>query len=160
MGRCGTKWGTVPKWGGIVFIGEFYHSLDNKGRLIIPSKFREDLGEIFVLTKGLDNCLFVYPLIEWRNFEEKLKTLPLTSRDARAFVRFFFSGAAECELDKQGRILLPANLREYAAIEKDAVVIGVSTRVEIWSVEGWDLYSSDTIKEYDKIAENMERLGI
>ncbi len=160
MGKCGTKWGVIPEWGGMVFIGEFYHSLDNKGRLIIPSKFRESLGEKFVLTKGLDNCLFVYPLAEWRNFEEKLKTLPLTSRDARAFVRFFFSGAAECELDKQGRILLPANLREYSAIEKDAVVIGVSTRVEIWSVEEWNRYSGDTIKEYDKIAENMEQLGI
>ncbi|HOO13395.1 MAG TPA: division/cell wall cluster transcriptional repressor MraZ, partial [Bacillota bacterium] len=97
---------------------------------------------------------------EWHNFEEKLKTLPLTSRDARAFVRFFFSGATECELDKQGRILLPANLREHSGIEKDAVVIGVSTRVEIWSLEEWNRYNSDTIMGYDKIAERMEQLGI
>lgn len=158
--KCGMKWEIVPKWGDNVFIGEFQHSLDNKGRLIIPSKFREGLGERFVLTKGLDNCLFVYPLSEWHNFEEKLKTLPLTSRDARAFVRFFFSGATECELDKQGRILLPANLREYSGIEKDAVVIGVSTRVEIWSLEEWNRYNSDTIMGYDKIAERMEQLGI
>ncbi|MDD2573444.1 MAG: division/cell wall cluster transcriptional repressor MraZ [Bacillota bacterium] len=143
-----------------MFIGEFQHSLDSKGRLIIPSKLREGLGEKFVLTKGLDNCLFVYPHSEWHNFEEKLKTLPLTSRDARAFVRFFFSGATECELDKQGRILLPANLREHSGIEKDAVIIGVSTRVEIWSVEEWNRYNSDTIMGYDKIAERMEQLGI
>lgn len=160
MVKCGVKWEIFPKWGDKMFIGEFQHSLDNKGRLIIPSKFREGLGERFVLTKGLDNCLFVYPLLEWHNFEEKLKTLPLTSRDARAFVRFFFSGATECELDKQGRILLPANLREYSGIEKDAVVIGVSTRVEIWSSEEWNRYNSDTIMGYDKIAERMEQLGI
>lgn len=160
MVECGTKWGEVPKRGVIVFIGEYQHSLDNKGRLIIPSKFREGLGEKFVLTKGLDNCLFVYPLEEWYSFEERLKTLPLTSKDARAFVRFFFSGAAECELDKQGRILLPLNLREYSDIGKDAVIIGVSTRVEIWSVDEWNRYNGDTITGYDKIAERMEQLGI
>lgn len=143
-----------------MFIGEFQHSIDSKGRLIVPSKFREDLGEKFVLTKGLDNCLFVYPIFEWRNFEDKLKTLPLTSKDARAFVRFFFSGATECELDKQGRILLPVNLREHAKIEKDVVVIGVSTRVEIWSKEEWDRYNSDTALGYDAIAEKMAQLGI
>ena len=92
MVKCGVKWEIFPKWGDKMFIGEFQHSLDNKGRLIIPSKFREGLGERFVLTKGLDNCLFVYPLLEWHNFEEKLITLPLSSRDARTFVRFFFSG--------------------------------------------------------------------
>lgn len=143
-----------------MFIGEFQHSIDNKGRLIIPSKFREGLGDSFVLTKGLDDCLFVYPLNEWRNFEEKLKSLPVSSRDARAFVRFFFSGATECELDKQGRILLPANLREHANIEKDVVVIGVSTRVEIWSKEEWDKYNGDTNMGYDAIAEKMAELGI
>lgn len=143
-----------------VFIGEFQHTLDSKGRLIMPSKFREDLGEKFVLTKGLDNCLFVYPMDEWRNFEEKLKTLPISSRDARAFIRFFFSGATECELDRQGRILLPANLRGHAKIEKDVVIIGVSTRVEIWSKEEWDRYNSSTNMGYDAIAEKMAELGI
>jgi MraZ protein len=143
-----------------MFIGEFQHTIDTKGRLMVPSKFREDLGLRFVLTKGLDNCLFVYPISEWKNLEDKLKGLPLTSRDARAFVRFFFSGATECELDKQGRILVPASLREYAGIEKDVVVIGVSTRVEIWSKEEWDRYNSDTIMGYDTIAEKMAELGI
>jgi len=143
-----------------MFIGEFQHSIDSKGRLIIPSKFREGLGDSFVLTKGLDDCLFVYPLNEWKNFEEKLKSLPVSSKDARAFVRFFFSGATECELDKQGRILLPANLREHSKIEKDAVIIGVSTRVEIWSKEKWGKYNSDTNMGYDAIAEKMAELGI
>ncbi len=143
-----------------MFFGEFQHSIDSKGRLIVPSKFREGLGVTFVLTKGLDDCLFAYPLNEWKNFEEKLKSLPISSRDARAFVRYFFSGATECELDRQGRILLPANLREHARLEKDVVVIGVSTRVEIWSKELWDRYNSDTNMGYDAIAEKMAELGI
>lgn len=143
-----------------MFIGEYQHSLDNKGRLIVPAKFREDLGENFVMTKGLDNCLFVYPMKEWLNLEEKLKSLPLTNRDARAFVRFFFSGATECELDKQGRILIPANLREHSKLDKEAVIIGVSTRVEIWSKEEWNLYNEDDSLGYDSIAEKMAQLGI
>ena len=123
-----------------MFIGEHQHSIDDKGRLIIPSKFREDLGYEFIMTKGLDNCLFVYPKSEWQMVEEKLKTLPLTNRDARAFIRFFFAGASECTLDKQGRVLVPANLREHSKLEKEAVIIGVSTRMEIWSKEEWDAY--------------------
>ncbi|WP_352418471.1 division/cell wall cluster transcriptional repressor MraZ [Proteiniborus sp.] len=143
-----------------MFIGEYQHSLDNKGRLIVPSKFRDELGEIFIITKGLDNCLFVYPKDEWKILEEKLKLLPLTRKDARAFVRFFFSGATECELDKQGRVLIPSNLREHCKIDKDAVVIGVSNRVEIWSKEEWDLYNDDENLSYDAIAEKMSELGI
>ncbi|MFY9217055.1 MAG: division/cell wall cluster transcriptional repressor MraZ, partial [Tepidanaerobacteraceae bacterium] len=99
-----------------MFIGQFQHSLDQKGRLIIPSKFREDLGQSFVLTKGLDGCLFVYPRGEWAVLEQKLKTLPFTQKDARAFIRFFFAGAVEAEMDKQGRILIPPQLREHAGI--------------------------------------------
>lgn len=143
-----------------MFIGEYQHSLDNKGRLIVPSKFRDELGDIFIITKGLDNCLFVYPKNEWEILEEKLKLLPLTRKDARAFVRFFFSGATECELDKQGRILIPSNLREHCKIDKDAVIIGVSTRVEIWSKEEWDLYNDDENLSYEAIAEKMAELGI
>src|SRR5690625_6367338 len=116
-----------------MFIGEYQHTLDNKGRVTMPSKFRDDLGEKFVITKGLDSCLFVYPMSEWKTIQEKLKTLPLTNRDARAFVRFFFSGASESSLDKQGRVLIPANLREHSRLEKEAVIIGVATRLEIWS---------------------------
>ncbi|SDY43907.1 MraZ protein [Proteiniborus ethanoligenes] len=143
-----------------MFIGEYQHSLDNKGRLIIPSKFRDELGDVFIITKGLDNCLFVYPKEEWDILENKLKLLPLTSKDARAFVRFFFSGATECELDKQGRILIPVNLRDHCKLDKDAVIIGVSTRVEIWSKEEWDTYNDDDSLSYEAIAEKMAELGI
>jgi MraZ protein len=143
-----------------MFIGEYQHTLDDKGRIIIPSKFREELGEEFVMTKGLDNCLFVYPKAEWIILEEKLKTLPLTNRDARAFVRFFFAGASECALDKQGRVLVPPNLREHSKLDKDAVVIGVSTRMEIWGKEEWASYNNDDNLSYDSIAEKMAALGI
>lgn len=143
-----------------MFIGEYQHSLDSKGRLIVPAKFRDDLGDVFIITKGLDNCLFVYPKSEWKILEEKLKLLPLTRKDARAFVRFFFSGATECELDKQGRILIPGNLREHCKIDKDAVVIGVSNRVEIWSKEEWEQYNDDDDLSYESIAEKMAELGI
>ena len=143
-----------------MFIGEYQHTLDTKGRIIIPSKFREELGEEFVMTKGLDNCLFVYPKKEWAILEEKLKTLPLTNRDARAFIRFFFAGASEGVLDKQGRVLIPSNLREHSKLDKDAVVIGVSTRMEIWSKEEWDAYNNDDNLSYDSIAKKMAELGI
>jgi MraZ protein len=139
----------------LMFMGEFQHTIDVKGRLIVPSKFREGLGDRFVATKGLDNCLFVYPMEEWRQLEIKLKSLPFTKADARAFARFFFSGATECEVDKQGRILLPANLREYARLEKDVVVLGVSSRVEVWSREEWNNYSSKAEATYEEIAEKI-----
>jgi len=142
-----------------VFIGEYKHSLDTKNRMILPSKFREELGEKFVLTKGLDGCLYVYPMNEWKILEEKLKTLPLTSKDARAFVRFFFSGANEITIDKQGRALIPQNLLEYGQIFKDIVSIGVMTRIEIWSKERWDEYNSSDI-DLNEIAEKMTELGI
>ena len=112
-----------------MFIGEYQHSLDSKNRIIVPSKLRDELGTKFVITKGLDGCLYAYPLDEWKKLEDKMKTLPLTNKDARAFVRFFFSGACEVEIDKQGRGLIPQNLKEYAAIEKEIVSIGVLQRV-------------------------------
>jgi len=143
-----------------LFYGEYQHTVDAKGRVIIPSRFREGLGERFILTKGLDDCLFAYSSEEWNNLETKLKTLPLTSKDARAFIRFFFSGAAECEVDKQGRILIPQNLRDYAGLDKDVYIIGVSTRVEIWDKAKWESYSNNEDLSADKIAEKMEQLGI
>jgi MraZ protein len=143
-----------------MFIGEYQHSIDEKGRIIIPSKFRDDLGDEFVMTKGLDSCLFIYPKKEWEILENKLKSLPLTNKDARAFIRFFFSGASECILDKQGRVLIPSNLREHSKMEKDAVIIGVSTRLEIWSKTMWEDYNSDDNLSYDSIAEKMAELGI
>ncbi|MEW8973295.1 MAG: division/cell wall cluster transcriptional repressor MraZ [Tissierellaceae bacterium] len=143
-----------------MLIGEYQHTIDSKGRMIIPSKFREDLGDEFVITKGLDSCLFIYGKDEWKKVEDKLKSLPLTNRDARAFIRFFFSGASECNLDKQGRVLIPNNLREHSKLEKDAVIIGVATRLEIWSKEQWELYTDDDNLSYDSIAEKMAELGI
>jgi MraZ protein len=143
-----------------LFIGEYQHTIDPKGRVIMPAKFREELGEKFVVTKGLDNCLFVYPNEEWRNLEQKLRTLPLTSKEARAFIRFFFAGAAECEVDKQGRILIPSNLREHAALDKELVIIGVSTRVEIWSRDAWVSYNDDSSLDHEAIVERMAELGI
>ena len=143
-----------------MFIGEYRHSLDVKGRIIVPAKFRDGLGDKFVLTKGLDGCVFAYSKEEWANFEEKIKTLPLTNKDARAFVRFFFAGAVECEIDKQGRTLIPPMLREYAGLNKDLVIIGVSNRVEIWSQEKWDNYSEAEDLEADELAEKMAMLGI
>lgn len=143
-----------------MFIGEYQHTLDSKGRIIIPSKLREELGETFVMTKGLDNCLFVYSKSEWAILEEKLKTLPLTNKDARAFIRFFFAGASECGLDKQGRALIPTNLRQHSKLDKDVVIIGVATRIEIWSKAEWDNYNSDEKLSYDNIAEKMTELGI
>ena len=143
-----------------MFMGEYRHSMDSKGRLIIPSKFREDLGEPFVLTRGLDNCLFVYPMEEWRILEEKLKSLPMTSKNARAFVRFFFSGATESTLDKSGRVNIPQNLCEHANLEKEVVITGISSRIELWSKENWDQYMKMTADSYEDIAETMEELGI
>ena len=142
-----------------MFFGEYQHALDTKNRIIVPAKLREELGNKFVITKGLDGCLYVYPLAEWKILEEKLKTLPLTNKDARAFVRFFFSGACEIELDKQFRGLIPQNLKEYAKIEKDIVSIGVLSRVEIWSKEKWDEYNESNI-DFDSISEKMNDLGI
>jgi len=136
-------------------MGEYQHSVDTKGRLIVPSKFREDLGTTFVITRGLDNCLFGYPMDEWRKLEEKLKQLPMTKKDARAFTRFFFSGATEVEIDKQGRINIPATLAAYAKIEKECVVIGVSSKIEIWAKEAWESYASDAEESFDEIAENL-----
>ena len=143
-----------------MLIGEYEHSLDVKGRLILPAKIREDMGDKFIVTKGLDGCLFGFSQNEWTNFEEKLKTLPLTNKNARDFVRFFLSGATECEIDKQGRFLIARNLREYANLEKDAIIIGVGTRIEIWNREKWKSYNSDENISADEIAENMTMLGI
>ncbi len=143
-----------------MFIGEYEHSVDVKGRIIMPSKLRENIGEKFIITKGLDKCLFAYSKSEWANFEEKLKTLPLTNKNARDFVRFFLSGAVECEIDKQGRFLVSSNLRTYANIDKEIVIIGVGTRLEIWNKESWTNYSSEENISADEIAENMTMLGI
>lgn len=143
-----------------MFMGEYRHSIDSKNRLIVPTKFRNDLGSSFIVTKGLDQCLFVYTQEEWQVFEQKLKKLPLTNKSARKFVRFFLAGAQECVIDKQGRVLISTNLREYAELNKEIILVGVSNRIEIWSKENWDDYNNEDDFDASILAESMEELGI
>lgn len=141
-----------------MFMGEYNHTIDAKGRLIVPSKFRELLGDAFVVTKGLDGCLFAYDNEEWKRFEEKLRSLPITNKEARQFVRFFLAGATEAEVDKQGRILIPNVLREFAELTKDVVLIGVGSRIEIWGRERFEDVAA--FDDMDEIAEHMAELGL
>lgn len=143
-----------------MFTGEYKHGVDAKNRLSIPAKFREKLGEHFYITKGLDHCLFVFSLEEWSIFEAKLKDLPLSNKKARMFARSFFAGATECELDKQGRVLLPQTLREHANIEKDVYINGAGSRIEIWDASTWESYNDFMTANMDDLAEDMEELGI
>lgn len=142
-----------------MFMSQYNHTIDAKGRVIIPAKFREKLGESFVITKGLDGCLYGYAKEEWNAFEEKLGTLPITNKNSRQFTRFFLAGAAECELDKQGRILIPSVLREFAALDKDVVLVGVASKIEIWSKERWEESNGEYETNMDDIAMNLESLG-
>ncbi len=135
--------------------GEYKHSIDAKGRLAIPAKLREELGDHFTVTKGLDGCLAVYPDAEWEGLEQRIRSMPMSK--ARDLQRFFFSAAFDAELDSQGRILLPANLRKYAGLTKDTVVIGAFNHAEIWDAEKWAQYN-DNINE-ERILEAMEELG-
>ena len=143
-----------------MLIGEYIHSLDSKGRLIMLAKLREDMGEKFIITTGLDGCLFGFSMPEWKQFEDKLKTLPITNKNARNFVRFFLSGATECELDKQGRFLIASKLRAVAALDKDVAIIGAGTRIEIWNKEKWEEHNSEENLSIEEIEKNMEELGI
>lgn len=143
-----------------MFMGEFQHTIDPKGRLIMPAKLREKLGEKFVVTRGLDGCLFGYPLTEWALLEGKLNEMPLAKKDARTFVRFFYSAATECEIDKQGRINLPVSLRNHGNLTKNCVVVGVSNRIEIWDEERWQAFSEEAEENFDEIAESMIDFGL
>ena len=141
-----------------MFMGEYNHIIDAKGRLIIPARFRELLGEEFILTKGLDGCLSIYPMDAWEAFETKLRALPLTNKNARTFTRFFVAGATNCELDRQGRVLVPQPLREFAGLEKEVVLTGNLDRIEIWSKEKWS--ENCNYDDMDNIAESMQDMGI
>ncbi|BCN31559.1 division/cell wall cluster transcriptional repressor MraZ [Anaeromicropila herbilytica] len=140
-----------------MFMGEYNHTIDTKGRIIVPAKFRETLGDEFVVTLGLDGCLFVYPNEEWQNFITELKTLP-GNKEARQLQRYFMAGAANLEVDKQGRILIPSKLREHAGLEKDVVFVGVLSKIEVWSKERWD--ANNTFDNVDDIAERMSSFGL
>jgi len=138
-----------------MFLGQYEHTIDEKGRLIIPAKYREPLGDNFIITYGLDVCLFVYSLEEWKTLAEKLKLLPLGQRDARAFKRILFSRATNCTIDSQGRVIIMKYLRDYARIDKEVMIIGVSDRIEIWSKDIWQKYFDKIEDSYEDIAERV-----
>jgi len=138
-----------------MLMGEYRHNIDEKGRLIIPSKFREEIGEKIVVTKGLEGCLFIYSLDTWDKITNKLKTLPFTKKDARNFMRFFLSGATVCEIDKQGRMNLSSPLVEYANLKKECSIIGVNDRLEIWSSERFNKQMEENDEQVSDIAENL-----
>ena len=138
-----------------MFMGEYHHNIDEKGRLIIPSKFRDDIGNSFVVTKGLDGCLFVYSLIEWEKIVTKLKKLPFTKKDARTFMRFFLAGATVCEFDKQGRVNLVNSLIEYADLKKECLIIGVNDRLEIWALDKYNNLMEENFDKLDEVAEHL-----
>ena len=138
-----------------MLIGEYRHNIDDKGRIIIPAKFREEIGMKFVVTRGLDGCLFVYAMDSWNKIVSKLQTLPFTKKDARTFMRFFLSGATVCEFDKQGRINLSNSLIEYAGIQKECTIIGVNDRLEIWASEKLDVIMEENVPNFSDIAENL-----
>ncbi len=142
-----------------MMMGESNHSLDDKGRIIIPSRLRQELCERFIMTKGLDGCLFFYPMDEWRTMEERLKALPMTNANARAFARLFLAGAQDVEVDRQYRITIPPRLREYGAIQKEVVLVGVSNRVELWAEERWRAYQETAQAGYEDVAEKMGDFG-
>lgn len=143
------------KVGDNMFIGEYHHSIDEKNRLIIPAKFREELGDKFIITKGIENCLFVYSLESWQKIVNKLETLPFTKKDARQFVRFFLSAASEVEFDKQGRVNIAQPLVSYANLEKECVTIGTGDRLEIWSKNDWSDFLNSARDSMSDIAENL-----
>ena len=142
-----------------MFYGEHEHTIDKKGRLIIPSKFREAFKEYdvekFYITRGLDKCLFMFTENEWKTQESKFRSIPFTKSEARKFNRMYFAGASQIECDKQGRILIPKYLKDYAAIKRDVMIVGVSSRIEIWSREAWDSYYNNSKESFEDIAEKL-----
>ncbi len=149
MVHCGRKWGIK------MLMGEFHHNIDEKGRLVIPTKFREELGNEFVIARGIEKCLYVYSMTEWEKLVNKLNTLPFTKKDARTFTRSFFSGATVCEFDKNGRINITSPLVSYAGLTHECVVIGVNDRLEIWSSEGFANFMDANSDQLDDIAEHL-----
>lgn len=150
----------MVKSGDYMFIGQYAHNLDSKGRIIIPSKVRSELGERFILTRGIDKCLYIYPLGEWKIMEEKMKKLPLTNKKARQFSRFFLSGAQEIELDKMGRMNIPKHLTEYAELLKECLIVGVSERLEVWNTQKFEEEFDSFADDFESLAEEMMEFDI
>ena len=138
-----------------MFMGEFHHTIDEKGRLIIPSKIRNDLGKKFILTRGIEHCLYVYPIETWNEIAKKIESLPFTKKDARDFARFFLSGATVAEFDSLGRVNITSPQISYANITKDCVIVGVGERLEIWSSEDWKTFMDSAVKNMSDIADNL-----
>ncbi|MCL5093906.1 MAG: division/cell wall cluster transcriptional repressor MraZ [Patescibacteria group bacterium] len=155
MVLSGKKWGKLE-----MFIGEYRHNLDEKGRIAVPVKFRENLKAGAVVTKGLDSCLFLYPKEEWQDVAGKLSNLPISQSGARAFARLMLAGAYEVDIDKQGRIVIPQTLREFAGIKGTTVVAGLYNRIEVWESKKWEEYQKTTEKESNEIAEKLSDLGV
>lgn len=143
-----------------MFMGEYHHNLDSKGRLIIPAKFRDQIGDEIIFTRGMEGCIFGYPQAEWQKIEAKLAKLPLTQRSARKFTRLFYSGAMETEFDKQGRVNLTSTLKEHADLIKECVIVGVSNRIEIWSEDRWQKFADEADDNYDDIAEDLDDIEL
>jgi MraZ protein len=143
-----------------MLIGEFLHTIDAKKRISLPAKFRKEIGKGAVITKGLDKCLFVYPVSEWKNFAERLSALPTGQKDKRDFTRIFLASASEVESDKLGRILIPDHLKKYAELEERAVICGMYKRLEIWNEKRWEKYREETEKQADILAEKMGEIGM
>ena len=148
------------KWGIFMLMGEYHHTIDDKGRIFVPAKFRPELGEQFVVTRGLESCLFVYSMNEWNKIVSKLNTLPFTKQSVRNFSRFFLSGATIVELDKQGRINITSPLTTYASLEKECIIIGVGERLEIWNEKAWNEFLDTNIDDMSMIAEDLFSQGI
>ena len=143
------------KVGDKMLLGEYHHNIDDKGRLVIPTKYREELGDEFIITRGIERCLYVYSKVEWEKLVSKLNTLPFTKKDARTFMRSFFSGATVCEFDKSGRINITSPLVSYAGLTKECVIIGVNDRLEIWSEEAFNKFMDDNSEQLEDIAEHL-----
>ena len=159
--RCSKRSGNSPKWSRTVFIGEYRHSIDEKGRLAVPTKYRERLSLGAVVTRGLDRCLFIYPLDAWKELAGRLANLPLSKANTRSFARFLLAGAMDVELDKQGRMVVPEYLRSFAGIRKSVVVAGLYNRMEIWDVDAWDRYRNSAEQGSTEVAEALgSELGV
>lgn len=143
-----------------LFYGEYNHTIDQKGRVILPSGFRENLGDKFMVAKWLDDCLSVFPASEWDKIQEKIASQPSTALEIRKFSRMFFAGAGELQPDKQGRVVIPTNLRDYASLDKDIVVVGVSSRIEIWDKQKWLTYNESDDMNMSDMANKLSELGI
>ena len=145
--------------GDVMLMGEYHHNIDEKGRIIIPSRLRDELGDNVIVTRGLDDCLFLYSMDEWSLLVSKLKSLPFTKRDARNFSRMFLSGATGCLFDKQGRVKISSSLIDYASLNHECVIIGVNDRIEIWAKEKWDKFICESTNEFSDLADHLFDIG-